>query len=98
MIHHKAIHRNWLPELNYLNEYEDKTFTMPDNFYDDYEGRPAAAAQEMSIFKDMDIMYDTKMLDMNKDSRLKSAYLNFIGRLTPEERKQCRLEIPTLYA
>ena len=28
---------------------------------------PAAAAQEMSIFKDMDIMYDTKMLDMNKD-------------------------------
>ena len=80
--------RNWLPELKYLNEYEDKTFTMPDNFYDDYEGRPAAAAQEMSIFKDMDIMYDTKMLDMNKDSRLKSAYLNFIGRLTPEERKQ----------
>ena len=88
LIHHKAIHRNWLPELKYLNEYEDKTFTMPDNFYDDYEGRPAAAAQEMSIFKDMDIMYDTKMLDMNKDSRLKSAYLNFIGRLTPEERKQ----------
>ena len=65
LIHHKAIHRNWLPELKYLNEYEDKTFTMPDNFYDDYEGRPAAAAQEMSIFKDMDIMYDTKMLDMN---------------------------------
>ena len=44
LIHHKAIHRNWLPELKYLNEYEDKTFTMPDNFYDDYEGRPAAAA------------------------------------------------------
>ena len=32
LIHHKAIHRNWLPELKYLNEYEDKTFTMPDNF------------------------------------------------------------------
>ena len=92
LIHHKAIHRNWLPELKYLNEYEDKTFTMPDNFYDDYEGRPAAAAQEMSIFKDMDIMYDTKMLDMNKDSRLKSAYLNFIGRLTPEERKSPRMK------
>ncbi len=24
---------------------------MPDNFYDDYEGRPAAAAQTMSIAK-----------------------------------------------
>ena len=40
----------------------------------------------------MDIMYDTEMLDMNKDSRLKSAYLNFIGRLTPEERKSPRMK------
>ena len=88
LIHHKAIHRNWLPELKYLNEYEDKTFPIPETFYDDYKGRPAAAAQEMSIYKDMDIMYDTKMLDMDKKSRLKNAYLNFIGRLTPEERKQ----------
>lgn len=88
LIHHKAIHRNWLPELKYLNEYEDKTFTMPDNFYDDYAGRPAAAAQEMGIVKDMDIMYDTKMLNMDQDSRLKGAYLSYIGRLTPEERKQ----------
>lgn len=88
LIHHKAIHRNWLPELKYLNEYEDKTFPLPDTFYDDYKGRKAAAAQEMNIYKDMDIMYDTKMLDMQQDSRLKKAYLNFIGRLTPEERKQ----------
>ena len=29
--------------------YEDKTFSLPGNFFDDYEGRPAAAAQEMSI-------------------------------------------------
>lgn len=87
LIHHKAIHRNWLPELKYLNEYEDKTFTMPDNFYDDYEGRPAAAAQEMSIFKDMDIMYDTKMLNMDEQSRLKNTYLSMLNRLTPEDRK-----------
>jgi Arylsulfatase A and related enzymes len=88
LIHHKAIHRNWLPELKYLNEYEDKTFTLPDNFYDDYAGREAAAAQEMSIYKDMDIIYDTKMYREDKDSRLKSLYLSFIDRLTPEERKQ----------
>lgn len=31
-IHHKAIHRNWLPELKYLPLYEDKTFPLPDNF------------------------------------------------------------------
>ena len=87
-IHHKAIHRNWLPELKYLSLYEDKTFPMPDNFYDDYEGRPAAAAQEMSIWKDMDIMYDTKMYRKDLKSPLKGAYESFIGRLTPEERAQ----------
>lgn len=87
MIHHKAIHRDWLPELKYLREYEDKTFPIPDTFYDNYDGRPAAASQEMSIDKDMDIQYDIKMYDPNNDSRLKSHYESFINRLNPEERK-----------
>ena len=86
-IHHKAIHRNWLPELKYLSLYEDKTFPMPDNFYDDYEGRPAAAAQEMNILKDMDLIYDVKMYRKDKDSRLKERYEAYVGRLNPEERK-----------
>ena len=86
-VHHKACHRNWLPELKYLSLYEDKTFEMPDNFYDDYEGREAAKTQEMSIFKDMDIMYDTKMYRADRDSRLKSTYEAMINRLDPEDRK-----------
>ena len=57
LIHHKAIHRNWLADTCNLSLYEDKTFPLPDNFFDDYEGRPAAAAQEMSIVKDMDMIY-----------------------------------------
>ena len=71
LIHHKAIHRNWLPEIKNLPLYEDKVFPLPDNFYDEYEGRAAAAAQEMSIAKDMDLIYDLKMLKEGKDSRLK---------------------------
>lgn len=86
-IHHKAIHRNWLPELKYLNLYEDKTFPLPENFYDDYEGRPAAAAQEMSIFKDMDLIYDNKMWKADVNTPLKSTYEAFVGRLSPEDRK-----------
>ena len=86
LIHHKAIHRDWLPELKYLTLYEDKEFSMPDNFYDDYEGRPAAAAQTMSIAKDMDIIYDTKMYREGMKSRLKKAYGRKIKRLTPEDR------------
>ena len=50
-IHHKAVHRDWLPELKYLSLYEDKTFALPETFYDTYEGRKAAAAQKMSILK-----------------------------------------------
>lgn len=88
LIHHKAVHRNWLPELKYLNEYEDTTFPMPDTFYDDYEGRVAAANQEMHILEDMDIIYDTKMLKDDVETHYKGAYLSFIGRLTPEEREQ----------
>ena len=86
-IHHKAIHRNWLPETKYLAEYEEKTFPLPDNFFDTYEGRPAAASQEMSIFKDMDLIYDLKMLKEGKESSLKERYLSYIGRMNPEERK-----------
>lgn len=59
---------------------------MPDNFYDDYEGRRPAAAQTMSIAKDMDIIYDTKMYRKDKYSRLKGGYESFLNRLTPEDR------------
>ena len=35
-IHHKACHRCWLPEMKYIREYEDRTFALPETFYDDY--------------------------------------------------------------
>ena len=70
--------------------YEDKTFPLPDNFWDDYEGRPAAAAQEMSIFKDMDLLYDLKMYRPDKESfpnkGLKQLYEGMYGRLDPDQK------------
>ena len=85
MIHHKAIHRNWMADTCNLALYEDKTFPLPETFFDDYEGRPAAAAQEMSIVKDMDMIYDLKMLRPDKDSRLKTLYESFLGRMDSRE-------------
>ena len=87
MIHHKAIHRNWMADTCNLALYEDKTFPLPDNFFDDYEGRPAAAAQEMSIDKDMDLLYDLKMLRPDKQSRLRSNYEGMIGRMNSAQRQ-----------
>nr|WP_302830499.1 sulfatase [uncultured Bacteroides sp.] len=86
-IHHKAIHRNWLPEIKNLSLYEDKIFPLPDNFFDNYEGRPAASTQEMSILKDMDLIYDLKMLKEGKKSPLKERYLSYIDRMDPDDRK-----------
>jgi arylsulfatase A-like enzyme len=86
MIHHKAVHRNWLPDMEYLREYEDKVFELPETFYDDYDGRTAAQRQEMSIAEDMDIVYDTKIYAEGADTPLTETYEAFISRLDPEER------------
>lgn len=86
MIHHKAIHRNWMPNTPELKLYEDKVFPLPDNFYDQYEGRRAAAEQEMSIIEDMDVLYDLKMNRPDKTSRLKERYESYYGRMNAKER------------
>ena len=89
-IHHKACHRDWLPELKYIHEYEDKTFALPSTFYDDYKGRPAAAAQEMEIANNdhMDIVYDNKMYYPGAKTRLTDTYLGMIGRLNSKDRAE----------
>ncbi|MBP0902967.1 sulfatase [Mariniflexile gromovii] len=78
LYHQKAPHRTWMPEEKYFTLFEDKTFAPPANFFDDYEGRPAAATQEMSIFKDMDLVYDLKMLD--KEGDIKTKYREMFQR------------------
>ena len=87
-VHHKACHRNWLPEMKYIREYEDKTFPIPETFYDDYQGRRAATEQEMSIASDhdLDLIYDVKMYHPDLTTRLGGGYLNMIGRLDTEDR------------
>jgi len=86
LIHHKAIHRNWMADTTHLSLYEDRTFPVPETFYDDYAGRTAAAAQEMSIEKDMDLIYDLKMLAPGKDSRLRHTYETMLSRMDKEQR------------
>ncbi|HIZ86759.1 MAG TPA: sulfatase [Candidatus Coprenecus pullistercoris] len=63
LLHHKAPHRTWMPDTADLGAFDDTFIPLPENFYDDYEGRPAAAAQEMEIGRDMNLIYDLKMAD-----------------------------------
>ena len=92
LLHNKAPHRVWSPDTCDLDLYNDKVYPLPDNFYDTYEGRPAAAKQEMSIIKDMDLVYDLKMAD--KENEIHSnPELEALGRwnynrMTPSQRAQ----------
>ncbi|SMO52130.1 Arylsulfatase A [Saccharicrinis carchari] len=73
LVHHKAVHRVWMPDTDHLDEFKDKTYPLPETFYDDYKGRQAAAEQHMSIrTDDMDVVYDLKMAD--KENEIKTRY------------------------
>lgn len=76
LVHHKATHRIWMPDTSLLNTLEGVEFEPPANFFDDYEGRVAAQQQKMSIDKDMDLVWDNKLLDKEGEikSGLRAAY------------------------
>lgn len=86
LIHHKAIHRNWLPDTADLELYEDKTFPLPDTFHDDYAGREAASTAEMRISDHMDLIYDLKMDHPDSTSFLKGTYQAFVNRMDSAQR------------
>jgi arylsulfatase A-like enzyme len=67
LLHHKAPHRTWMPDTCDLELFADKNFPLPETFRDNYEGRPAAAAQQMSISRDMDLVYDLKLADKENE-------------------------------
>ena len=87
-VHHKACHRDWLPPMQYLRAYESQSFPLPPNFWDNYEGREAAAAQEMRISSshDMDLVYDNKIYRRGDNTRLTDNYLNYVNRLEEPDR------------
>lgn len=88
LVHHKAQHRSWIADTRNLALYEDREFPLPETFFDDYAGRPAAAAQEMSIASDhdMDLVYDLKMWRPGVKTRLSESYEDMVGRMSPEQR------------
>ena len=73
MYQHKAPHRNWQPEPQYLTWLDDVEIPEPETLWDNYEGRTSAAReQSMSISKSLN----------DSDLKLKAP-----GNLTPEQRK-----------
>jgi arylsulfatase A-like enzyme len=91
LVHHKAPHRNWMPEEKFLTLYEDTEFPIPETFYDDYSTRCSAAqTQEMSISKTMTLIYDLKVRELKDVEPYNKEWYadgleNALSRFTPEQ-------------
>jgi len=92
LVHHKAPHRNWMPEPKYLDLYEDVEFPYPSTFYDDYSTRcEAARTQEMRIEDEMTMIHDLKVDELRnvppyyKDPHM-GGWIDAIERMTPGQR------------
>lgn len=93
LVHHKAPHRNWMPEPKYLDLYEDVEFPLPETFYDDYSTRCSAAhTQDMSISETMTLVYDLKVAELKNvppyDKEANVGDLEWLlNRMTPEQKE-----------
>lgn len=87
LIHHKAPHRNFMPAIRHLQKYLGTEFPVPTNYFDHYDGRPAAAAQEMNIYEDMYEGHDLHMTEEVGSSELRfDRWPDDFARMTPEQR------------
>jgi len=96
LYHHKAPHRNWMPNIKHLDLYRDRDLPVPENFFDDYQGREAAAAQDMRV-ADMFLSLDMKLhkdfygvetgTGGNDKANAEQAWVNSYNRMTEEEKK-----------
>ncbi len=92
LVHHKAPHRNWMPDTKNIGKYADVTFPLPETFYDNYATRGSAAhTQKMSIAHAMEMIQDLKVPELLDPDNIESmtsynSLMGELGRLTPEQR------------
>ena len=61
MYQQKAPHRNWMPNVKHLELFKDDTIPLPNNFFDDYTTRSAAAKEQDMEVKNMFLSFDMKL-------------------------------------
>jgi arylsulfatase A-like enzyme len=86
MCQHKAPHRNWMPGPDHLTDYEDTSFPLPPNLFDDYKGRATPAGkQAMEVGRDMTLKSDLKVdTDSDKDG---GGFAAEYGRMNEQQRR-----------
>jgi arylsulfatase A-like enzyme len=90
LVWNKAPHRDWMPALKYLHEFDSLKIPVPATFFDDYKTRTRAAhEQKMEISKWLAPNYDLKEnLGLTKATeRLDSNWIGIFNRLNDDEKK-----------
>lgn len=88
LLHHKAPHRNWMPDIKHLSMYDNVDIPVPETFYDDYKTRSdAARQQEMTIAKHMNLSWDLKLTpeDRVNLTGLERSWVQKLNRLDEEQ-------------
>ncbi|GAA4872744.1 sulfatase [Ferrimonas pelagia] len=89
IMHHKAPHRNWMPAPRHTRTFENVEFPVPQTYFDDWEGRQAAAEQEMTIYLHSQEGHDLKMTTGVGESEWRQdIWPHLFARLTDEQRKE----------
>lgn len=90
LLHHKAPHRNWMPDEKYHHLFKDEDIPVPETFFDDYSTRSdAAREQEMEIATHMRDAWDFKINpeEPDVDKWEDKGYAWHYGKLlTPSQR------------
>lgn len=91
MLHNKAPHRNWMPPLKYLNEFNNITFPFPENFSDNYNDRLALQRQRLTVAGQLSVTYDSKVpcdtcIEDDVNHWVEVEWEREYGRLSPEQR------------
>ncbi len=79
LVHEKAPHRPWIPDTTTFTLFREENFPIPENYFDNYEGRRGAKEQKMSIISDMDLAYDLKMID--RENEINTPYRHLLERM-----------------
>ena len=87
MVHHKAPHRSWFPDVKHLGMYDNVDFPLPETLWDDYCTRGSAAhTQKMQIDRDMELALDLKVDSLGRPVDRFNSTIAEYGRLNPEQR------------
>ena len=99
LLHHKAPHRNFVPQLKWIELFSKKYFPEPSTLFAEMNKHGKAwQAQKMSILKDMTLCTDLKvdpsilvqLADFNIDSDDIRGYHATMNRIPSEDRKRMK--------